>query len=233
MLVLGLIESSIELVPEKLATDTAVTASAQLRGKPPNQILLDESLHSNAVRTLPDSQKRGRPDVVHRCLLTALDSVLAKSGHLEVFVHTITGEIIQIATSTRLPRRTQRFVGLMEQLLLHKRVPLEGDPLLQIVPENLEMYLRSIVPSQTFLLSLEGTPMSPTRLAKTLVKETKPVVLMGGFAHGEVNPRVLELVDQQISIDPELLAASTVVGMIVHSIEAVLDLSAHRFSDAK
>lgn len=233
MLVLGLIESSIELVPEMLAGDPVVVTSAQLRGKPPNHILLDESLHSKVIRTLPDSQKRGRPDVVHRCLLIALDSVLAKSGHLEVFVHTITGEIIQLATSTRLPRRTQRFVGLMEQLLLNKRVPLKGDPLLQIVPGNLETYLKFIEPSQTFLLSVEGTPMSPTHLAKVLVKETKPVVLMGGFAHGKVNSDVLELVDQQISIDPELLAASTIVGMMVHSVEAVLDLSTRRFGDVK
>ena len=176
MLVLGLIESAIELVPEKLANDPSVVTSAQLRGKPPTQILLDESLHSKVMGNLPDSEKRGRPDVVHRCLLVALDSVLAKEQLLEVFVHTNSGEIIQIATGTRLPRRTQRFVGLMEQLFLHKRVPLKGDPLLQIVPGNLETYLQSIEPSQTFLLSVEGPPMSPNRLAEILVQETKPVV---------------------------------------------------------
>jgi rRNA small subunit pseudouridine methyltransferase Nep1 len=163
----------------------------------------------------------------------ALDSVLAKAQQLEVFVHTITGEIMQITTGTRLPRRTQRFVGLMEQLLLNKRVPLKGDPLLQIVPGNLETYLKSLEPSQTFLLSVEGTRMSPTQLAKTLVNETKPVVLMGGFAHGKVNSRVLEFVDQQVSIDPELLAASTTVGMLVHSVEGILDLSSRRFGEAK
>jgi rRNA small subunit pseudouridine methyltransferase Nep1 len=233
MLVLGLIESAIELVPEKLTTDPSVVMSAQLRGKPTAQILLDESLHSKVINSLPESEKRGRPDVVHRCLLVALDSVLAKAQRLEVFVHTITGEIIEIAAGTRLPRRTQRFVGLIEQLLLHKRVPLQGDPLLQVVPGNLETYLKSLKPNQTFLLSVEGTPMSPTRLAQILVKETKPVLLVGGFAHGEVHPRVLEFVDQQVSIDPELLPASTIVGMAVHNVEAVLDLSTRRFDDAK
>jgi rRNA small subunit pseudouridine methyltransferase Nep1 len=233
MLVLGLIETALELVPEAITSDPAVVSSAQIRGKPPTQILLDESLHSKAIRRLPDSEKRGRPDVIHRSLLAAFDSVLARARQLEVFVHTISGDIIQIAAGTRLPRRTPRFVGLMEQLLVNKRVPPTGNPLLQVIPGNLEKYLKHLEPSHTVLLSLEGAQMSPTRLAEILVKEAKPVVLVGGFAHGEVSSRVLSFVDQQVSIDTELLPTSTIVGMIVHSVEAVLDLSTRRFETAK
>ena len=232
MLIIGLIETALELVPEDIADHPVVVNTAQKRGKQPTKILLDESIHAKAIQTLPDAEKRGRPDVAHRGLLVALDSVLARANQLEIFVHTYSGEIIQIAKNTRLPRRMQRFVGLMEQLLLTKRVPAKGDPLLQIVPETLETYLAKLKPSQTILLSEKGTQISPTNLSKTLVKEAKPLVLIGGFAHGVPNTAIAELVDQQVSLDPDLLPVSTVVGMLVHSMEQVLDLSTRRFQES-
>ena len=45
MLVLGLVETALELVPDEIMQDVSVVTSAKLRGKPPHQILLDEALH--------------------------------------------------------------------------------------------------------------------------------------------------------------------------------------------
>ena len=233
MLSIGLIETALELVPKEIANHPVVKNTAQKRGKLATEILLDESIHSKALQTLVDADKRGRPDVVHRGLLVALDSVLARANHLEIFVHTYSGAIIEIAPNTRLPRRMHRFVGLMEQLLLTKRVPAKGDPLLQIIPRSLETYLTDLKPSQTILLSEKGTPMSPTELATTLSKEAKPLVLVGGFAHGVPTSSIVEMVDQQVSLDPDLLPVSTIVGMLVHSMEEVLNLSTRRFKEAE
>ncbi len=233
MLVLGLIETALELVPADLANNIVVVGNAQMRGKPPTQILLDERFHSKALQGLPDAEKRGRPDIAHRSLLVALDSVLAREDQLEVFVQTYSGEIIQITRGTRLPRRIQRFVGLIEQLLLNKRVPPQGEPLLQVIPGDLETFLKELKPSQIVLLSEKGTPMSPTNLAKSLAQETKPLVLVGGFAHGEEKLNLAKLVDRQVSFDPEPLPTSTIVGMLIHSMEQVLDLSTHRFHRSK
>jgi rRNA small subunit pseudouridine methyltransferase Nep1 len=230
MLVLGLIETALELVPKDLATHPAIIANAQLRNKTPEQILLDESLHSKAFRNLSDAKKRGRPDIAHRSLLVALDSVLARAGQLEVFVHTYSGDIIQIASKTRLPRRTPRFVGLIEQLFLTKRVPPDGTPLLQLVPGTLETYLKALNPSRIVLLSEKGIPMSPLKLAQTLQPETKPVVLIGGFAHGDPQTDLSALVDQQVSFDPEQLPVSTIVGMLIHGMELALNLISQRFT---
>jgi rRNA small subunit pseudouridine methyltransferase Nep1 len=233
MLFLGLIDAALELVPVEITNDPAVVSTAKSRGKPPNQILLDEALHSKALQNLPDNEKRGRPDIIHRSLLTALDSVLARENQLEVFIHTYSGEIIEVQSDTRLPRRTSRFTGLMEQLLVKKRVPVSGNPLLQIRPEPLKAYLKHLNPSKIFLLSPEGTSTTPTKLAQTLLAESKPVVLVGGFAHGEPSPTPKKLASHHVSIDPEPLPTSTVVGMIIHSIEGVLDLTSHRFQQQK
>ncbi len=232
MLILGLIETALELVPKDLAHHPAIVANARLRNKPPTQILLDERLHSKAFQNLPDANKRGRPDIAHRSLLVALDSVLARAGQLEVFIHTYPGDIIQIASGIRLPRRTPRFVGLIEQLLLTKRVPPKGTPLLQMVPKNLETYLKALNPSRTVLLSEKGVPTSPLKLAQSLQTEAKPVVLVGGFAHGDPQSNLSDLVDQQVSFDPEQLPVSTIVGMLVHGMELALDLITQRFSQS-
>ena len=233
MLVLGLIETALELVPTNLTSHPAILQTAKMRGKAPEEILLDESLHSKAFQTLPDAKKRGRPDIAHRSLLIALDSVLAQEGLLELFVHTYSGEIIQVKQGTRLPRRMPRFVGLMEQLLLNKRAPPNGDPLLQVIQETLETHIRKIKPSKTILLSEKGEPMSPTHLAKSLLTEVNPVVLVGGFAHGSPQSNLNHLVDTRVSFDPETLPVSAIVGMLIHGMEQVLDLSTRRFQESE
>ncbi len=233
MLVLGLIETALELVPDEIVKDASVITSAKLRGKLPQHILLDEALHSKVLQTLPDSEKRGRPDIAHRSILTALDSVLAREGRLEVFIHTYCDSIIQIAPGTRLPRRIARFIGLMEQLLVSKRVPIKGPPLMQVHQGPLKTYLQRISPSSIYLLSHSGTPTSPARFAEQLISEEKPVVLVGGFPHGGPVATLTQLVDHQMSFDPEPLPTTTVVGMLIHSLEIVLDLPMQRFQRQK
>ncbi len=233
MLILGLLETGLELIPTEIVNNPTILSSAQLRGKTPETMLLDESFHANALHQLPDAEKRGRPDIAHRSLLTALDSVLAREQQLDVFLHTYEGKIITIKPGTRLPRRTPRFVGLIEQLLVHHRVPTQGEALLQIRPGTLETYLQELHPTTTILLSPEGTPQSPLQLAQTLQKEPKPVVFVGGFAHGQVSPAFAPLINQQVSFDPALLPTSTVVGMLIHGYEQALNLTAQRFRQRK
>ncbi|MFX1577817.1 MAG: 16S rRNA methyltransferase [Promethearchaeota archaeon] len=233
MLVLGLIQTALELIPAHLVNHPIVLDNAHSRGKAPQDLLLDERLHAKAFATVPDAKKRGRPDIVHRSLLVALDSVLAKEGQLELFIHTYGGDIIQVKAGTRLPRRISRFIGLMEQLLVNKRVPLRGEPLLQIVPGTLETFLSELNPSRIILLSEKGEPTTPSQLAQVLIKESRPVVLVGGFAHGDPTEDLLHMVDQQVSFDPETLATSTIIGMLIHSMEHVLDLSRQRFHKVK
>ena len=75
--------------------------------------------------------------------------------------------------------------------------------------------------------------MAPTQLAKSLRNETNPVVLVGGFAHGSPKSDFANIVDQRVSFDPETLPVSTIVGMLIHGMEQIMDLSTHRFQESK
>lgn len=234
MLSLGIVETALELVPTAIAKHPAVVAAARIRGRPPTRTLLDEAVHAPAMSSLPDSEKRGRPDIVHRALLTTLDSVFVRENQLAaLFVHTYDGHIIEIDPRTRLPRRFVRFVGLMEQLLSGqtKKPGPEARPLLRIHPERLTVFVQQLHPSRVILLTEDGDPTPSTELAQRLLAEPNPLVLVGGFARGTFTRAVQELAAQKVSLDPEPLSTSTVVGMLLHSLENSLDLARRRFRE--
>ncbi|MFX1563961.1 MAG: 16S rRNA methyltransferase [Promethearchaeota archaeon] len=233
MLILGIVEAALELIPEAIAHDSTVVTAAKTRRKVPAHTLLDESIHHMAMRNLSNNEKRGRPDIVHRSLLTALDSVFAREAKLQLFVHTYTGQIFEVNQQTRLPRRYNRFVGLMEQLLLEKTLPVQGQPLLQFHDGPIDQYVQSLQPTRTFLLEEGGQSISPLELARLLMEEAKPIVLVGGFAHGAITSEIRQLADQKVCIDPESLSTSTAIGMLLHSLENTLNLTEQRFSKAK
>jgi rRNA small subunit pseudouridine methyltransferase Nep1 len=234
MLSLGIVETALELVPTAIAKHPSVVAAAKTRGRPPTGILLDEGVHSPAMSRLPDAEKRGRPDIVHRALLTILDSVFVRESQLaSLFVHTYDGRIVEVDPHTRLPRRFVRFVGLMEQLLSGQaKKPAPGaEPLLRVRSELLTGFVQVLHPSCVILLTEDGIPTSPAELAKHLLAESNPLVLVGGFARGAFSQSVRELATQRVSVDPEPLSTSTVVGMVLHSLENGLDLAGRRFRE--
>ena len=230
MLDLGIIESSLELVPQIIAQHPAIRAAAITRKKKSEHTLLDEAVHSTVIKSLPDFEKRGRPDILHRSLLTALDSILAREGHLRLFVHTCADAIIEVKSQTRLPRRFTRFTGLMEQLLLTKRVPPKGPALIRLRRRKLAVHVQRLKPSTIFLLSEKGKPTPPKELAHLISSEDKPLVMIGGFAHGDFSPAVMELAERKVCIYPAPLSASTVVSIVLQSVANQLGLSKQRFN---
>lgn len=234
MLSLGIVEAALELIPTAIAKHPSVIAAAKVRGRPPTRILLDEAVHSPAMSSLPDSEKRGRPDIVHRTLLTVLDSVFVRETELaSLFVHTYDDHIVEIDPHTRLPRRFVRFVGLMEQLLSGqtKKPTPETKPLLRARSESLSAFVQLLHPSSIILLAEDGNPASPADLAQQLLGEPNPLVLVGGFARGSFSSAVQKLATQTVSLDPEPLSTSTIVGMLLHSLENGLGLAGRRFRE--
>ncbi|MDQ3726759.1 MAG: ribosome biogenesis protein, partial [Thermoproteota archaeon] len=53
-----------------------------------SEIILDRSYHHAAMKRLPYSWKRGRPDIVHFALMEALSTPLFMNMMLRVYVHT-------------------------------------------------------------------------------------------------------------------------------------------------
>ena len=135
-------DSSLEIVPKEIVHHVDVIRSSRIRKKRAEEMLLEDYLHYRAIRKLERSEKRGRPDILHRCLLLALDSNLFS----EIYVHTVQNLLIKIDVNTKLPRTYERFRGLMEKLLLEGKIEAGGKVLLEVVDYKLEDVLdRAVV----------------------------------------------------------------------------------------
>ncbi|WP_456468266.1 16S rRNA methyltransferase [Archaeoglobus sp.] len=169
------LEAAVELVPKEIRNHPAVIADARRRGKKPSQILLDDSKHHSAMRELEFREKRGRPDIIHQCLLLLLDSPTSKE--LEIYVHTIDGLIIWVNPETRLPRNYNRFVGLLEDLFVKRRILAGNKTLLKITELDLSEIFEE---KEVILLSERGDKKS----LKDLMKGDFAVCI-GAFPHGD------------------------------------------------
>jgi rRNA small subunit pseudouridine methyltransferase Nep1 len=169
--------------------------------------------------SLSNAEKRGRPDIAHITLLQILSSPLNKEGRLRSFVHTINDDVIQVDGKTRLPRNYDRFVNLIEQLFVDRRVPPQGDPLLTVKKSSIQELLETVQPSVTVAFSSIGTPTTMRNVCRDLARERFPTVLIGGFAHGHFSKTISDLADMVVSIYHEPLDAWVVASRVVYEYE--------------
>jgi len=216
-----LVEAGLELVPPQIATHPAVVSNASKRGKRPSETLLDISIHRPAMSKLPKWYKRGRPDIVHGFLLLAQGSILNIEGFLRTHIHTFNGLYIEVAPSLRPPRDYRRFIGLMEQLLLVGKVPPDR-PLMRVKMKTLDEVLRKIRPDAVILLSEKGEMVKLRELGKKVLSYRNPLVMIGGFQHGDFEEETKKNVDITFSIYPKPLDVLTVTSRVLCTLESEL-----------
>ncbi|ASJ08949.1 16S rRNA methyltransferase [Thermococcus siculi] len=215
MLHLVIAEAELELVPKSIADHSSVVNYARRRGKKPEEVLLDSTYHHPALKKLEDGERRGRPDIVHICLLNALESIANREGLLRVYVHTRNDEVIYVKPETRIPRNYNRFVGLMESLFKNRVVPRDLE-LLRMEEKSLGELVEEIEPDEVFVMSEGGTPTKPRDFGETLRSLENPLVIVGGFPHGDFKS---EIPWNKISIYKAPLMAWTVVNEIIINFE--------------
>jgi rRNA small subunit pseudouridine methyltransferase Nep1 len=214
MLSLILADSELEMVPESIAGSGCCVTHARKRGKNPRETLLDSTVHYPAMDKLNEGNRRGRPDLVHFFLLTAQDSIQNLDGSLRVFVHTRNGQVIRIRPDTRLPKNQNRFVALMEQLLLKGQVPPQGDALMTVGEGTVEEILKEVKAEKTIVLSPRGRAVELRKLFSRL--RTRDVAcIIGGFPDGDFTSPVYEMADETVSISPHVLKVWTVASEIL------------------
>lgn len=221
-LVLVLADSALERVPEEILSHPSVQAEAKRRRKRAEQLLLDRSLHHAAMRRLKDADRRGRPDIVHFCLLEALGSILCREGMLEVYVHTVEDRVIALNPRVRLPRIYERFKGLVENLYVDGAVKSGGETLLELKRMNISRLISCVDPSIVAGTSEHGSLMSPHGLGELLSGYEKPLLLVGGFPHGDFKVSTARHVRMMVSIYRKPLEAWTVVSRALTGIEEVV-----------
>ena len=218
-----LAEASLELVPREISRHPSVVRNALRRGKKPYEMLLDISLHYEAMRKLPDRGKRGRPDIPHITLLNLLSSPLNLEGRLKLLVHTYNDYCIKINPVTKLPRNYNRFVGLMEQLLITGRVPKVGEPLMVAIPSSFTGVIKLLNASKTILLTEKGDVRSTEEICKESLERGLPIVI-GAFPHGNFSSEVYSTAEEEYSIYPKPLDAWVVASTIAHGCEKTLHI---------
>src|ERR687890_2718860 len=126
-LTLIIADAALETIPNEIANHAAVRNHARRLQQKSSEILLDRSYHHAAMKRLPNSLKRGRPDIVHFSLMEALATPLFMEMKLKVYVHTINDKIITIADNLRIPKSYFRFEGLMVGLFKDKVIKSNND----------------------------------------------------------------------------------------------------------
>src|SRR3989454_7502161 len=213
LLTLILAESSIELVPNEITGHPAILKSAERKKKDPRQLILDQSYHHSAILRLGKSGiGKGRPDIVHFCLLLALGSPLNLDNQLTCFVHTRDDQVITIDPRTRLPRSTDRFIALIEQLYQSSMVPSSGPPLMKLRRESLKDLLSKISPDSIVALTTLGLPKPMEAVAAGLREAKRPVFIVGGFSAGHFSDRTMKIASGEIPIDSRKLEGWAVLG---------------------
>jgi rRNA small subunit pseudouridine methyltransferase Nep1 len=213
-----LADSELERVPPEIAAHKVIRWFARKRARKPTELILNSSLHHPAMRGLVEKERRGRPDIVHLCLLLALDSPLNSEGLLKTYVHARGDKVIRVSPSTRIPRAYHRFEGLMESLFITKATPPEN-PLLELVESTLAGLVREINPKKTIAFSVGGEHKRLGELFEGLSTRDEVCALIGGFPHGDFLSPVEELADEVVCIYPKPLTAPAVLSRVIHSYE--------------
>jgi len=181
-----------------------------------------------------NSWKRGRPDLVHICLLSILATPLYMKNLVNVYVHTIDNKTIFIGREVRLPKSYKRFEGLMIKLFQEKQI--KGNEL----ADKRDGYLLKINNNMTFdnLLDKFIRPekiigFSSTGILKNLksiVNETIDIqdkhiaYIIGGFPNGEFSKNIRERFHMTYAITNDQLEAHVVISRLAYECENRISL---------
>ncbi|KAI8336171.1 Alpha/beta knot methyltransferase [Chlamydoabsidia padenii] len=186
--------------------------------------LLNCDEHQSILKRLGRDIADARPDIVHQCLLTLLDSPLNKSGHLEVYIHTANDVLIHINPECRIPRTIKRFSGLMIQLLERRFIagPDSKVKLLEVVKGPLTKHL----PENAIKLALSwnAPKVRLYKYFKDLDLDGRPLVIsVGAMAKGE-DTFADAYTDTKIGISDYSLSASVACGKVCCALEDLWDV---------
>ena len=211
-------DTALELIPKELIHLDTIKKSARKKDKKPYSMLLDASYHHKEMESLENSKKRGRPDILHICLLSllGLPEIKKKPTSYRILIHTYNKEIFEINPEIRLPRHYFRFIGLMEQLLLKGKISSKNQILIQKLDNTtLEKQLKSIKPENRLLFTSKGKEEELRKLFDKRINDDLALIF-GGFPHGSFSTEIENLTDEKISISNITLDAWIALSRIAH-----------------
>jgi rRNA small subunit pseudouridine methyltransferase Nep1 len=212
-----LAESALELVPKELQNHNSVLAYSKKMDKKPSKVILDVSWHFAAMKGIKNEIKRGRPDLVHFCLLECCTIPLYFKKKIHVYVHTIDDKVIFVGDNVRLPKSYHRFVGLIEKLYLEKKIEQDGKKLLEIKDMTFDELVDKIGAEKIIGFSTRGQTSSYEKIADNIGGNS--CIVIGGFPKGHFSDRILKKIDNLVSVDRNTLEAHVVISRILYECE--------------
>jgi len=220
MLSLILAESSLEQIPSELKSHPSVISHAQKLGRKSSEILLDNSWHFAVMKGIKNEIKRGRPDLVHFCILEATTIPLYEKNEIKIFIHTINDKVIYFGNNVHIPKSYHRFAGLIEKLFAEKTIVSNGNVLLEIKDKSFSELIDEINPSKVVGFSRKGKKLSFENIVSQLPENS--CLVIGGFQKGHFSENILKRIDQLISIGDSSLEAHVVVARMLYEYEKTI-----------
>ena len=220
MITIILVESSLELIPNKMHNHPAVTSYSKKFKKNPANTLLDNSWHFGAMKGLDNEIKRGRPDLIHLTLLSLCTTPAFYENKIKIFVHTINNKIISINNNTRLPKSYHRFQGLMEKLFLIKKIEHRDELLMNLETSTLSQLISKIKPTHIIGLTTVGKKTTFEKIVKELTENS--CILIGGFQKGHFSKETEKIIEESFSINNSSLESHLVASRLVYEYEKTI-----------
>jgi rRNA small subunit pseudouridine methyltransferase Nep1 len=178
--------------------------------------LISADTHANILSKLNRSADQYRPDILHQCLLSLLDSPLNKAGHLKVYIETTSRVLIEVNPNLRIPRTFKRFAGLMVQLLRDLKIrSADGkETLLKVIKNPITQYFPlNALKVQT---SVQGELTNIHDYIKKIEIETPVVFMIGAHSHGQ---HTVDWAEDTLALSQYPCSASVIIGRICGAFE--------------
>ncbi|MFX0041670.1 MAG: hypothetical protein ACFE8L_02055 [Candidatus Hodarchaeota archaeon] len=221
-LIIVLVECGIELIPKHIRKHSAIQKNLSSRIYATQ--LLDNALHHSAMINLQNSEKRGRPDITHLCLLNALGSPLNKSGNLKIYLHTVNNKIFEFNSNIRIARNFNRFKGLIAKLLIDGSIEVGSSKLIASFNGGLKELINKFKNKEIYLFSINGKIINNYKdlFSNDLTKNY--IAIIGGFQKGNFSKEIIALSENLISISQYSLDAWVVVNKIINYYELTYNI---------
>jgi rRNA small subunit pseudouridine methyltransferase Nep1 len=224
-LIIFLVECGVELIPKSLREHPAVKRNLSMKNY--YSQLLDNALHHSAMKKLKNSEKRGRPDIAHLCLLNALGSPLNKMGKLRLFMHTSNNKLFEFNSEIRIAKNFNRFKGLMAKMLIDNGIKFENEYLIFPIKKSLSEKIKELTESndsELIILSRRGKLISSYRNLYKGNGSKNYILIIGGFQKSSFSEEIQNLTKNIISISNESLNAWIVISRAITFYEIFLNI---------
>lgn len=212
-LIMIFVECGLELIPKQIRSHPAVKKN--LSSRIYSSQLLDNALHFSAMKNLKNSQKRGRPDITHFCLLSALGSPLNINGNLILFIHTSNNKIFKFNPEIRIARNYNRFKGLMAKLFIDGSIETETSKLITPFKGDLKELINEFEDPEIFLFSSKGRMIDNYQKLFTQDLTKNYITIIGGFQKSSFSNNTKSLSNNLISISKHPLDAWVATNRII------------------